>query len=121
MRNTDNVNDGVVLPPPELTARYRSAGIWRAELLHDHVLQAAAQRPSSIAVVSGTQRLSYARLAAIVSRTRDRIRECGLVRHDRLLIQLPNSVELLTTCLAAIGCGVRPVLCVPTLGEREIT
>ena len=121
MRNADVVNDGVVPPPPQVTARYRAAGIWRAELLHDYVLRVAAQRPASIALVSGTERLSYANLTAIVSRMQDCLRESGLARHDRLLIQSPNSVELLTTCLAAIGCGVRPVLCVPTLGERETT
>lgn len=111
---------GVVLPPAEVIARYRADGLWRDDLLHEHVLRHAARRPDAVALVCDGQRISYGQLAAAAGLAAFRLRSAGLRRHDRVLLQLPNSAELAITMLALIQLGARPVLTLPSLREREI-
>ncbi len=112
--------DGVVLPPADVVARYRARGLWGDGLLHELVMRHAARRRDAVALVCDRQRISYGHLAAAVDLAASRLWSAGLRRHDRVLLQLPNSAELVTTMLALIQLGARPVLTLPSLREREI-
>ena len=93
--------DGVVLPPPEAVARYRAEGLWTDTLLPDLVLAHAADRPAAIAVSDAVQRLTCLGAAGRGGRARGRkLADAGLGRDDRVLLRLPNSVELVVTLLA---------------------
>jgi 2,3-dihydroxybenzoate-AMP ligase len=112
--------DGAVRPPAQLAARYRDAGIWGDRLLHDYVLRQVDQTPDAVALVDNDRRMTYRELGAAVAMLAGNLGAGGLSRHDRVLVQLPNSIELVTTILALARLGVRPVLTLTSLGEREI-
>ncbi|MFI5916050.1 (2,3-dihydroxybenzoyl)adenylate synthase [Dactylosporangium sp. NPDC051541] len=112
--------DGVVLPPPEVAARYRAEGWWDDTLLPDLVLRAAAGHPDAVALVDAASRLTYAELAAAVDGLTARLATAGLARGDRVLVRLPNSVEFVITMLALMRLEARPILAAPALRDREI-
>jgi 2,3-dihydroxybenzoate-AMP ligase len=112
--------DGAVRPPAEVMGRYLTAGIWGSSLLHEYVLRQVHQTPDAVALVGSDRRMSYRELTDTAYTVASRLRAAGLSRHDRVLLQLPNTIELITTVLALISLGVRPVLTLTSLREREI-
>jgi len=84
-------------PPPE---RFNAAA---------HLLQLNAGRPGKTAYIDDTTRLSYGELA-------DRVRRCaagllrqGLRREDRVLLLMPDTVDLPVAFLGALYAGIVPV------------
>jgi 2,3-dihydroxybenzoate-AMP ligase len=104
----------------EVTRRYLTAGIWGSSLLHEYVLRQVRETPDAVALVSSDRRMCYRELADATSTVATHLRAAGLSRNDRVLVQLPNSIELVTTMMALISLGVRPVLVLTSLREREI-
>jgi non-ribosomal peptide synthetase component E (peptide arylation enzyme) len=110
--------DGVVEPPAEVRRRYEAAGWWGTEPVHRYVL--GAGKPDAVAIRTATGTVTYAELAAQVDRGAAGFAAAGIARGDRVLVQLPNTLELLVTILALIRLGAPPVLAVPALREREL-
>jgi 2,3-dihydroxybenzoate-AMP ligase len=113
-------DDGVVLPAPEVARRYRDAGWWTDEPLHERVLRHAASTPGSVAFSAGGRHLTYRQLAEAVERAARGLALLGIRRHDRVVVQLPNVAELVTTVLGLVRLGAPAVLTLPALGEREL-
>jgi 2,3-dihydroxybenzoate-AMP ligase len=110
--------DGVVEPPASVRRRYEDAGWWGSEPLHRYVF--GAGKPDAVAVRTAGGTRTYAELAAAVDRGAAGFAAAGIRRGDRVLVQLPNTPELLVTILALVRLGAPPVLAVPALREREL-
>lgn len=104
----------------EIADRYRAAGYWGSAPLHEFVLRAARDTPDRVAVVGGERRLTHGELAATVETVAAGLWQESLRPGDRVVVQLPNVLELITTVLALIRIGATPVLTLPALGEREL-
>jgi long-chain acyl-CoA synthetase len=74
-------------------------------LVHHFLEQSAERTPDKTALVCEGQRLSYAEVEAMANRMARGLREHGVGRGDRVLLCLPNSVELVVGIFAALKAG----------------
>lgn len=117
------VRAGVVGWPPELAARYRAEGWWQGRTIADAVAGWAAERPDRVALVDGGRRLTYAALAQQVEAVAAGLAGLGLrggPDGDVVLVQLPNTIELVVAILACARLNVPPVLALPAHRRHEL-
>jgi acyl-CoA synthetase len=105
---------------PDREAYYRDHGYWTAERLGWWVLDVAQRSPDREFVVIGDLRLTYGEFAAWAELVAAGFVESGVVRGDRVLIQLPNRVEALLAQVAAFRIGAVNVPIVPIYREHEL-
>jgi amino acid adenylation domain-containing protein len=74
-------------------------------LAQDFVHQAAARVPGKLALIDGSHRLSYAEVVAAAGRLAAALQHRGIERGDRVLIFLPNGVDLVIAALAVLEAG----------------
>ena len=71
-------------------------------LVNDFLEHSAARTPDKIALVCDGRRLSYAEIDAMANRVAHALIECGVGRGDRVILFLPNSVELVVGIFATL-------------------
>lgn len=108
--------NGRGLHSSELVERNRAEGWWTDETIDQVFRDHVAIRPSATAVVdpanrrdlvgSDPRRVTWGELDAEVEWLAARLLERGLSRGDVLGVQIPNSIELTATYLAAWSIGV---------------
>lgn len=112
--------DGCTFWPADLAARYRAKGYWQGLNIVQAIGRAAAARPRKIALVHGTERITYAQLMDQVERLAAGLAGLGLKPQDRVVFQLGNSPMFLYAFLALTRIGVIPVMALPPHRENEI-
>ncbi|MGR3492615.1 MAG: class I adenylate-forming enzyme family protein, partial [Shimia sp.] len=89
-----------------------------------HVLRYAAAQPDKVALATlsptGAERISYARLDAMVRGMATTLRGAGLTAGDRLLLRLGNDARFPVAYLAAIAAGIVPIVTSPALTTPEV-
>lgn len=109
-------------PWPEPTAeRYRRAGYWPGESLGDLLRPWARTDPARTAVVHAGRRYGYGELDDLADRRAAGLADLGVGVHDRVVVQLPNTVEFAVTCVALFRLGALPVLALPAHREAELS
>lgn len=120
-RTATPIAEGVVPWPEELAREYTARGWWRGLSLGAELWAVADDRPDAVALVDGNVRLSYrslsARADALASRLVD---ELGLVRGDRMVVQLSNCWEFVVLTLACVRAGIVPVMALPAHRRHEM-
>jgi 2,3-dihydroxybenzoate-AMP ligase len=113
--------EGFVPFPDDTAERYRQAGYWRGERLGD-LLRRWAEAGGDRTAVSDTHggRMRYAELDAAADRVAAGLRRLGLLRGDRVVLQLPNVVEFPAVVFGLLRLGVLPVFALPPHREHEI-
>ena len=107
---------------PEESARcYRRQGYWADITLYDMLLRSVAALPDRIALVQGTRRLTFAQLASAIDLLAGRLIDLGFRPLDRVVFQLPNSIEFVIAFFALLRIGVIPVLALPAHRRDEIS
>ena len=107
--------------PEETARRYRQQGYWADITLYDMLLRSVAASPDRIALVHGARRLSYAELRIAIDRLAGRLIDLGFQPLDRVVFQLPNSIEFVIAFFALLRIGVIPVLALPAHRREEIS
>ncbi|WP_240759141.1 AMP-binding protein, partial [Phytoactinopolyspora endophytica] len=113
--------EGCVPWPDELAERYRQAGYWRGETLDDLLRRRAHERGDQLGASDATQRLTYAELDDTAGRAATAMSRAGVGPRDRVVMQLPNTVDFLTVFFAIQRLGAIPVLALPMHRRSEIT
>lgn len=74
-------------------------------------LQSVERSPHALAIIDGSQRLTYAQWYDAIQRTAAGLRDLGIARGDRLLVVLQNRMEMATLHWACqfLGAVVTPV------------
>jgi 2,3-dihydroxybenzoate-AMP ligase len=85
------------------------------------LLRSVAAVPDRIALVQGTRRLRYAELRIAIDRLAGRLIDLGFRPLDRVVFQLPNSIEFVIALFALMRIGVIPVLALPGHRREEIS
>lgn len=96
------------------------AGLLARRILADLGREWARTDPERAALVTDGQRVSYGDLDRRADRMAAGLRAHGIGRHDRVVVQLPNSVEFVVLCLALFRLGALPVLALPAHRRAEI-
>ena len=107
--------------PEETARRYRQQGYWADITLYDMLLRSVAAAPGHIALVQGARRLSYAELRTAIDALAGRLIDLGFRPLDRVVFQLPNSIEFVIAFFALLRIGVIPVLALPAHRREEIS
>ncbi|WP_433339951.1 (2,3-dihydroxybenzoyl)adenylate synthase [Streptomyces sp. CA-253872] len=107
--------------PPAAAERYRRAGYWRGLTFGQEVRAWARERPDRTALVDGARRWTYAELAAETGGLARGLRDLGIRRGDRVVVQLPNVAEFVLLWFALQRLGAVPVHAMPGHRRAELT
>ncbi|MEU8080910.1 AMP-binding protein [Catellatospora citrea] len=111
---------GMVPWPADAAELYVRAGYWRQRPLGDLPWQWEHRHGERTALVDGARRLSFRELAESADALAERLLADGLADGDNLLLQLPNSAELVVLFLACLRIGVAPVMMLPSHRDHEM-
>ncbi|AKF08724.1 (2,3-dihydroxybenzoyl)adenylate synthase [Sandaracinus amylolyticus] len=112
--------EGCVPWPHDVAERYRRAGHWRGDPLDSIVREGARRHGERVAVVCGARRATYAELDARVDAVASAMIELGIRPLDRVVVQLPNVLELIETLFALWRLGAIPVMALSGHRRAEI-
>ena len=107
--------------PNDLAARYRAAGYWLGRDLHSILRDSSRAHPERLAVVCGERRISYHRLHELVDSLAAGLSRLGVVPGDRVVVQMPNTLEAIQTHFALFRLGAVPVFALPGHRHFEIS
>lgn len=107
--------------PEEFVDHYWASGHWRGTTLDNLLRGWALQHGPRTALVHGDTRLTYAALNRRVDRVAAGFRLRGLRRGQRVVVQLPNVPEFVTTVFALMRAGMVPVLCPVSYRASELS
>lgn len=109
-------NFTVMTSPQHRIDEFTRSGWWSDTQLHQMLARQAAANPAMLAVADppnrpaltgeDPSRLTYAELEQLTLHLSIQLREAGLVRGDTVLLQLPNTVELVALYFAASRLGL---------------
>jgi 2,3-dihydroxybenzoate-AMP ligase len=106
--------------PAERAEEYRRRGWWLPERVDRLVLRRVAEQQEATAVVAPSGQLTYRQLGDAVAGAARRLARLGIRRGDRILVQLPNDLELVVLLLAVMRLGAYPVMTHPALRHYEL-
>lgn len=107
--------------PTEFAEQYRQLGYWKGEAFGPWLSNLAQQYSSNIALIDGEQRLTYPQLHQLALRYAAYFQERGLQAGDRVVLQLPGSIEFFGALFGLLGLGVQPILSLPAHRQQEIS
>ncbi len=111
---------GFVTWPPEDLQRWQKEGFRPGWRVADLVRRSASLRPDKVAVIDGARRITYGELVEQVDRLAVALHHHGLKPRDRVVLQLPNSIEFVVTFLALTRLGAIPVMALRAHRYSEI-
>lgn len=111
---------GCVPWPEEAVEGYRRAGLWRGETLGEVLRARAAAHPDRPALVDASVRWTYGELDARADALAGGLASLGIRHGDRVLVQLPNVVEILAVYFALFRLGAVPVCALPVHRRAEV-
>ncbi|MDI2029462.1 (2,3-dihydroxybenzoyl)adenylate synthase [Saccharopolyspora sp. TS4A08] len=112
---------GVTLWPDEFAERYRAAGYWQGYTFGQMLRVRATKHPDRVAVVEGERRITYGELDSRADRLAAGLRERGIGKGDRVVVQLPNVAEFFEVCFGLFRLGAVPVFALPSHRMTEIS
>lgn len=113
--------EGVVPHPPEAAARWRARGYWRDESLATVFGELFARFADRVAVVDGDRSATYRDLGAASARLAANLWGLGLRPRDRVVVQLPNTLDFVVVYLALQRLGAIPIAALTAHRHRELT
>lgn len=93
---------------------------WCDQTFGEMLRQSATVFPLSCALVDGERQLTYQQLDQRVDRLASGLAHLGLSAGDKVLLQLPNSIEFVVVCFALYRLGVQPILALPAHRDVEL-
>ena len=113
--------DGAVRFPADFAARYRAKGYWEDRSVRDVFDEAFERYGDRIALIDGARSVSYAQLNQHATRLALNLLDHGLEPLDRVVVQLPNSVEFVYLYFALQKLGCIPIMALPMHRYREMS
>ena len=112
--------DGVVPFPPEFQARYRAKGYWEDRPLVSHFQERFERFAGRTAVIDGERRVTYRELGQQAERVALNLLDLGLRPLDRVVVQLPNTLEFVQLYFGLQLIGAIPFMALPSHRFREV-
>ena len=106
--------------PEEIAIKYEQKGYWKPLTLGEHLRSWAQKYGDHIALVDQDKRISYNQLDWRADELASGLHHLGIQQGDRVLIQLPNSIEFVLSCFALFRLGAIPILSMPANREADI-
>jgi 2,3-dihydroxybenzoate-AMP ligase len=106
--------------PTEFATRYRAEGYWEDITLWRMIERVITHSPDKTAIIDPGGAISYRDLGVRVEQLAMQFRERGFMPGERVVLQLPNSLDFIVTFLALARVGVVPVLILPAHRHLEV-
>lgn len=120
---TRQVREGFVEWPAPEADRYRAEGYWQGQTIGTLVDEWAARWPDRVALIEGSATMTFAQLAAASTRLAGGLLSLGLrgaPHGDRVLVQMPNTIDFVVLVLACCRVGIVPTLALPAHREHDL-
>lgn len=111
--------DGFVPWPQEFAKRYVHEGWWKAGTFAS-LARDVADADRRVAVATRHDTLTYAQLDERADRLAAGLLDIGLRHDDRVVVQLPNTPDIVVCLVAMFRIGVIPVLALPSHRTSEL-
>lgn len=111
---------GVVYPPAEVAARYKSAGVLGETTLGQALHDAAERHAKRVALVAPGRRWTYRALDEITDKVAAALLRLGLKPLDRVMMQIANTPEFFFAIYGCFKAGLVPVCTLAAHREAEI-
>lgn len=112
--------EGFVGWPEDVAASYRARGLWEGLTIGEMFARSAGRNPGKVAVVHGERRLTYAELLAASRDLAARLAGTGVRVEERVLLQLPNTIDFVISFLALNLIGAIPVMALRAHRHAEV-
>jgi 2,3-dihydroxybenzoate-AMP ligase len=112
--------EGALPYPPEVIEEYVGNGWWPNQTYVDLFERAVGRDPERESLVDDRRRLRWIEVEREVAALACALRDRGLGRYDRAVVQLPNRAEYLVVFHALQRVAAVPVPVVPRLGVAEL-
>src|SRR5919204_6298650 len=112
--------DGVVPFPPEFQAHYRARGYWEDRPLISHFLERFDHFAERVAVIDGDRSVTYRELGQQAEEVALNLLDLGLRPLDRIVVQLPNTLEFAQLYFGLQLIGAVPIMALPSHRFREV-
>ena len=112
--------DGVTPFPKELIEEYYRKRFWLGITLGQMLDRSCDLYHHKEALVAGKARLTYERLREMTNRAAIAFLELGVLKRDRVLLQIPNWAEFVYAYYGLHKIGAIPVMCIPRFSQREM-
>jgi 2,3-dihydroxybenzoate-AMP ligase len=112
--------EGCTPYPADVAERYKREGYWRAETIPQAVAHGARDFPDAIAVADSSRTLKFADLLGEAAQVAALLEHHGIHRGDRIIVQVPNTVEFATLFLGCLELGAIPVMALPAFRRAEL-
>src|SRR6266511_2485216 len=112
---------GVVPFPPQFVARYRAKGYWEDRPLISHFQERFERHADRIAILDGDQAVTYREIGQRSERVAFNLLDLGLRPLDRIVLQLPNTVEFVYLYFGLQRIGAIPIMALPSHRYREVS
>ena len=112
--------EGCTAWPEEFARLYREKGYWQDITLWQMLARVIADAPDKVALVFRDTRMTYRELGERIGRSAAGFAAAGLRPRDRVVLQLPNGIDLVVTFFALTRIGVIPVMALPAHREEEV-
>ena len=106
--------------PADLAEQYREQRLWQGVTIADMVGRTIARLPHKIALVHGSERVSYEALGRVVDRLACAFLDAGVGALDRVVLQLPNVPQFVYAYLALVRIGAIPVTALRAHRHSEV-
>ena len=120
-RNVGPGLDGVVAFPPDYMERYRQQGYWEDRPLISHFRERFVLYAERVAVVDGARQVTYRELGEQSERVALNLLDLGMRPLDRIVIQLPNTLEFVQLYFGLQQIGAIPIMALPSHRFREVS
>ena len=118
--NDLNIDD--FRPWPEPVAHYyRQQGFWKGDDLGRILRESSQLFADKVAIVDGSEQVSYRKLLQRVDRLSAGFLQQGLKGGDRVVVHLPNGIRFFEVFFALIKIAVRPILALANHRYSEIS
>ena len=107
--------------PEEFERKYRAEGHWLDRTISEAMDETFAKNITKTALItSDGRRFSYEELNSLVNRLALHLHALGICTYDRVILQMPNIVEVVITYLAILKTGAIPIMALFAHREAEI-
>ncbi|MFS0752438.1 (2,3-dihydroxybenzoyl)adenylate synthase [Oceanobacillus sp. 1P07AA] len=107
--------------PESLKKYYQETGCWNGETFGGILAEQARDRNDSIAITDGEKSITYQQLDERVNKLSVGFMNLGIKKEDRVVIQLPNTIEFFEVCFALFRIGALPIFSLPLHRKMEIS
>lgn len=119
--DTDTPLAGFTPHPPEFAQRWRDEGYWRDQSLRQVFGELFETHADRVAVIGDDGQLTYGELHVSAVKLAANLYDVGLRPLDRVVVQMPNSVEFVQLYFALQWIGAIPIAALPAHRYREMS